>query len=54
VTDIFEYYTFVKEIMDEVYKFQDYLLRSNTNWREHAKLYNELSKIVDILPYPFL
>jgi hypothetical protein len=40
--------------MDEVYKLQDFLIRTNTSWREHAKLYGELAKVVDILPFPFL
>lgn len=40
--------------MDEIVKLSKNMIRTNKNWREHAKFYNELSKIVDIIPYTII
>jgi hypothetical protein len=50
IGDLVEYYQCVREMMEEVVKLSDTLVETNKNWREHAKFYNELSKIVDLIP----
>ena len=37
-------------MIDETIKLNEQLIGQNKNWREHAKFYSELSKIVDIIP----
>ena len=37
-------------MIEEIIKFNEQLIEQNKNWREHAKFYAELSRIVDIIP----
>jgi hypothetical protein len=53
-SDLGEYYLILKEIFAEIIKLSTNLITSKKNWREHAKLYNELSKIVDLIPYTII
>jgi hypothetical protein len=45
-----EYYQCLKDMLDEVLKLNEQLLETNKNWREHAKFFNELSKVIDLIP----
>lgn len=49
-SDLLEYYQCVKEMMEALVKLNDTLVESKKYWREHAKFYNELSKIVSYIP----
>lgn len=48
------YYQFVKDILEDAWKLADTLYRMNRNWREHAKIYTELSKVISFIPYDIL
>ena len=48
------YYQFVKDILEDAMKLTDNLYRMNRNWREHAKVYTELSRVISIIPYEIL
>lgn len=41
-------------MFDEVVKLSSAFIKSNKNWRDHSKLYSELSKIVDLIPYTLI
>lgn len=48
--NLVDYYQSVREMMEEVLKLSDNLVDSNKSWREHARFYNEISKIIDLIP----
>lgn len=52
--DLVEYYQSTKEILEEIIKLSETLIKTNRFWREHAKLYHELSQIVDLIPYTLI
>jgi hypothetical protein len=37
-------------MIDEIIKLNEVFIESKKNWREHAKFYLELAKIVDLIP----
>lgn len=53
-TDLLDYYQTVKDILEDLISVQQELTKSNKCWREHAKFYSELAKIVDLIPYSLL
>ncbi len=44
----------MKDILEDTVFIQQELTKSNRCWREHAKFYSELAKIVDLIPYSLL
>ena len=44
----------MKDILEDTCKLTENLYRLNRNWREHAKVYTELSHLVPIIPYEIL
>ena len=41
--DLVEYYQSTKEILDEILRLIECLIKSSKYWREHSKLYYELA-----------
>lgn len=52
--ELMMYYQFVKDILEDAMKVTETLYRMNRNWREHAKVYTELSRVVSLIPYEIL
>lgn len=48
--ELVELYQLIREMIDEIVKINEILNSNRKNWREHAKFYEELSKIVDLIP----
>jgi hypothetical protein len=44
----------VKDILEDVIKITENLYKFTRNWREHAKVYTELSRVVSTIPYEIL
>lgn len=40
--------------MEDAVKLTDNLYKLNRNWREHAKVYTELSKVIRLIPYEII
>ena len=47
-----EDYQAIKDILEEVVKLSTAFIKTNKSWREHAKFYNELEKVITLIPYP--
>lgn len=47
-------YQLVKDMLDDVIKLTDNLYKMNRNWREHARCYTELSRMISLVPYEIL
>jgi len=41
-------------MLDEIVKLSQAFIKSNKNWRDHSKMYSELSKIIDLIPYTLI
>lgn len=48
--ELVELYQLIREMIDEIVKINEILTSNRKNWREHAKFYEELSKIIDLIP----
>jgi hypothetical protein len=48
--DLVELYQLIREMIEEVMKLNETLIKEQKNWRLHARFYEELSKIIDIIP----
>lgn len=44
----------MKDVLEDAWKLTDTLYKMNRNWREHAKIYTELSRVISIIPYEIL
>lgn len=44
----------MKDILEDTIKLTENLYKMNRNWREHAKIYSELSRVVSQIPYEIL
>lgn len=47
-------YQFVKDILEDTGKLCDNLYKNSRNWREHATVYTEMSRVISIIPYEIL
>jgi hypothetical protein len=41
-------------MLDEVLELSLNFIKTNKNWRDHSKFYNEISKIVELIPYTLI
>lgn len=48
------YYSFVKDTLEDAWRLTDNLYKMNRNWRDHAKVYSELARVISIIPYEIL
>ena len=48
--DLVELYQLIREMLEEVIKLNEVLVKEQKNWRQHARFYEEMSKIIDIIP----
>ena len=46
-----ERYQSLKDMVDDLVNLSSAFLRTNKAWRDHAKLYHELAKLVPLIPY---
>lgn len=44
----------MKDILEDALKLTENLYKFTRNWREHAKVYTELSRVISIIPYEIL
>jgi hypothetical protein len=47
-------FQFVKDMLEDAVKLTENLYKLNRNWREHAKCYTELARVINIIPYEIL
>jgi len=44
----------VRDVLEDVYMLTENLIKTNKAWREHAKIYSELAKVISVIPYELL
>ena len=48
--DLVELYQLIRDMIEEILKLNEILVERNKDWRDHARFYLEIAKIVDIIP----